>query len=361
VGFLVHLRASLRAAACSGAVGVLLLAAGQPAAAPAALELGVYSGASGQPTALQDPTVLDSYIAMVGRKPHIVMDYKNLTDPLLTPIEISNVQAHGVRPMVTWQLYQSGWGGPTLSLQDVAAGLYDGYVRAAAELARGLPFDVMIRFGHEMNGDWYEWSGNPTAYVNAWRHVVSVFRAESATNVRWVWSPNVDYGSYPFAAYFPGDTWIDYVGLDGYNWGASGQGTNRWESLAEVFSSSYQQLTQMSARPVIITETASSEIGGDKAAWIRDGFLSTIPQQFPRVVAVTWFNRNQEEDWRINSSSAALSAYREVVASSLYGGSGSTSDTGGSGSTSDTGGSGSTSDTGGNKGGGKGHGRKPRK
>jgi hypothetical protein len=184
-----------------------------------------------------------------------------------------------------------------------------------------MPFsEVLIRFGHEMNGNWYGWSGNPTAYVEAWRHVVSVFRQVGASNVKWVWSPNVDNGSYPFAAYFPGDSWVDYVGLDGYNWGTAGIGVNKWQSLAQVFTSSYEQITQLSSKPVMITEMSSSEAGGDKASWITTGFLHTIPEHFPRVTAVIWFDRNQEEDWRIASSSASLEAYRQVVSSSLYGG-----------------------------------------
>jgi Glycosyl hydrolase family 26 len=258
---------------------------------------------------------------MVGRKPDIVMDYSNVTDPLLTQREISNLQARGETPMVTWQLFQSGYSGPTIPLEGLAAGNYDSYLHKAASLAKTLPFEVMIRFGHEMNGDWYGWSGNPTAYVNAWRHIVSVFRQDGATNVKWVWSPTVDYGNYPFASYFPGDSWVDYIALDGYNWGTAGLGTNHWESLDEVFASSYGKITQLSSKPVIIAETSSSEVGGNKADWIRQGFLKTIPQKFPRVTAVIWFDRNAEEDWRINTSSASLNAYREVVASSLYGGS----------------------------------------
>jgi hypothetical protein len=147
-----------------------------------------------------------------------------------------------------------------------------------------------------------------------------VFRADGAKNVEWVWAPNVDNGRYPFSAYFPGDQWVDYVALDGYNWGTAGPGVNRWQSLYQVFASSYSQITRLSAKPLIISETASGEAGGSKAAWIREGFLRTIPQRLPRVAAVIWFDREQEEDWRINSSMACLKAYREVVASSLYGG-----------------------------------------
>jgi len=301
--------------------GIAILGSLPASAAAAPIKLGVYYSAQGQVGAPEDPKALDSYAAMVGRKPDIVMDYSNITDPLLTKTEITNLQARGETPLVTWQLYKSGWGGPTIPLQDIAAGKYDSYLRQAATAARSMPFsEIMIRFAHEMNGDWYGWSGDPSAYVEAWRRVVTVFREENATNVRWIWSPNVDYGSYPFKAYFPGDSWVDYVALDGYNWGTTGQGANKWQGFSEVFTSSYNQLTQMSAKPVMIAETSSSETGGSKAAWIRESFLKTIPSAFPRIAAVIWFSRDQEDDWRIDSSTASLEAYRDVVASTLYGG-----------------------------------------
>jgi len=288
---------------------------GPASAAAATIQLGAYV-----PNGPEDGNALDAYAAMVGQKPDIVMKYSNPTDPLLTPAEISNLESRGETPMVTWQLYKSSWSGPTIPLSSIAAGNYDTYLRRAADLAKSLPFDVMIRFGHEMNGNWYGWSGQPAAYVAAWRHVVSVFRGERADNVKWVWSPNVDNGDYPFTRYFPGDSWVDYLALDGYNWGHSGVGVNQWQSLSQVFSSSYRTLTQLSSKPVILAETSSSEIGGDKAAWIRQGFLKTIPQQFPRVRAVLWFDRDMEQDWRVNSSSSALQAFRDVASSSLYGG-----------------------------------------
>jgi len=307
-------------AAVAAALLSLALLVGPASATAAPIKLGVYTAAQGQLGAPEDAAWLDRYAETVGRKPDIVMDYSNITDPLLTQREISNLQARGETPMVTWQLFQSGYSGPTTSLDGIAAGGYDSYLHKAAALAKTLPFEVMIRFGHEMNGDWYGWSGNPAAYVNAWRHVVSVFREDGATNVKWVWSPTVDYGSYPFAQYFPGDQWVDYVALDGYNWGTAGVGTNKWESLHDVFASSYAKITQLSAKPVIIAETSSSEAGGNKADWIREGFLKAIPRDFPRVSAVIWFDRDAEEDWRMGTSSASLAAYREVVASTLYGG-----------------------------------------
>ena len=299
------------------AVAVLALPA---AALGAPIRLGAFIQPPGQAAAPENAAALDSYAAMVGRKPDIVMNYKNLTEPLMSSLDIANLEARQETPMITWQLFQSTSDTSTIPLQSITAGAYDSYLRAAADLARGLPFEVMIRFAHEMNGTWYGWGGQPTAYVEAWRHVVTVFREQGATNVKWVWAPNVDHGEIPFGQYFPGESWVDYVALDGYNFGTAGLGDDRWDSLYQVFASSYSEITALSSKPLIISETASGEAGGNKAEWIRTGFLSTIPTDFPHVAAVIWFDTDKEENWQINSTAASLSAYQEVVRSALYGG-----------------------------------------
>ena len=278
-----------------------------PASASATIQLGVYT-----PGAPADAKALSDYTAMVGRKPDIVMSYRDFDLPLLYSNEVSNLRAGGQTPLISWEPYHS--------LSDIASGDYDGYLHEQAKVAKAWGSTLLLRFGHEMNGTWYSWAGSPESFVAAWRHVVSVFQADGVTNVKWVWSPNIQEGTkYPISPYFPGDSWVDYVGLDGYNWGTAG---DQWQSLQEVFAPSYAIVTQLSTKPVIITETSSSETGGDKAAWIRSGFMSAIPQSFPRVSAVVWFNRAQEDDWRINSSQASLDAYRAVVSCSLYGGTG---------------------------------------
>lgn len=296
--------------AASAALAAMAVA---PASAPATIQLGVYT-----PEAPESARALSAYDAMVGRRPDIVMWFREFGQPLLGSQEIANLSATGQTPMVTWEPNDQ-------SLSQIASGAYDSYLAESARIAKSWGGPLMVRLAHEMNGSWYPWGGSnasPEAFIAAWRHVVSVFRAEGADNVRWVWSPNVQGGEparYPISPYFPGDEWVDYVGLDGYNWGTP---VGRWQSLEEVFAASYAVVTGLSARPVIIAETSSSEIGGDKAAWIRTGFMSTIPQSFPRVSAVVWFDRKKEDDWRIDSSQASLDAYRAVVDCSIYGGTG---------------------------------------
>jgi hypothetical protein len=85
-----------------------------------------------------------------------------------------------------------------------------------------------------------------------------------------------------------------------------------------VFEPSYGKLGDMTDKPMMIAETASTEFGGDKAAWIRQGFLDEALVRFPRVRAIIWFHENKETDWRVDSSPASLVAYSEVAASSSY-------------------------------------------
>jgi hypothetical protein len=286
-----------------------VLGAALPAGASATIKLGVFN--SGGPT---NTATVSNYLSEVARPPAISLWYTDFGSTLLTSEQASVLKETGQAPMVTWEPYNQ-------SLSQIADGSYDSYLRLSARSAKAFGNELMIRFAHEMNGTWYPWAGSPTTYVAAWRHIVSIFREEGASNVRWVWAPNVDRtGSMPFSSYFPGEEWVDYIGLDGYNFGSTPE--DNWQSLEEVFSASYTKITALSAKPLIITETGSNEVGGSKAEWIRTGFMKTIPQRFPRVTGVIWFNKEQAGiNWSIDSSQSSLEAFREVANCTIYGGS----------------------------------------
>jgi hypothetical protein len=310
---------------CLMAVAILVAALASAPSAGASIQLGAYvrdAPGSGQ--------VIDDYANLVGQKPAIVMWYRSLDRPLMYSSEMANLAAREQTPMVSLEPVDAS--GADIPLSRIAAGEYDGYLHQAAAVARSWNRRLLIRFAYEMNlspGAGIPWGGGQGAfagnaagdYVAAWRHVVELFRADGAANVEWVWAPNIDDGGLPFSQYFPGDAWVDAVGLDGYNWGSAFASTGHsWLSVGDTFASSYATLTQLSSKPVMITEIGSAEVGGNKAAWIENGFLDEIPRLFPRVAAVVWFNVQKEADWRVDSSPAALAAFRAVASSSLYGG-----------------------------------------
>ena len=224
----------------------------------------------------------------------------------------------GSTPLVTLEFWDPAKGvtQPGLSLKAISGGALDTYLHTYARNAKAFGRTLWLRPFHEMNGDWYPWGGTvngntPADFVTTWRHVKDIFTAEGATNVKFVWCPNTDsvpnIASNAISAYWPGDGYVDYMALDGYNWGGS-----VWRSFNSVFAAGYKTVTALSGKPLFIAETASTD-AGDKASWVADMF-KVIPQSLPRIVGVTWFSANKEHDWRADSSAAVIQAFRAGVA-----------------------------------------------
>ena len=267
------------------------------------------------------------FTRLVGRRPAITMWYQSWASPKSREFNQSAMDAviaQGSIPMVTWEPWdwRRGAEQPQYSLRTIASGTHDPYIRKWARhtAAWGLP--MYLRFAHEMNGDWYSWSpgvnGNTTAdYVAAWRHVVQIFRDEGATNVEWIWAPNLN-GRTPYADVYPGDDYVDWIGVTVLNWGTS-QEWSEWAELDELLDLFYTTTREYAgAKPLMIAEMASSEKGGDKGVWIRRTLLGSIPYKYPRIRAVVWFNSEKETDWRVDSSAGSLAAYRAVARSPIY-------------------------------------------
>lgn len=285
--------------------------------APAPLVLGVNT--ANAPNAAEFTT----FSQTVGRRPAIVMWYQSFSEPLFYSSQVSMVAQDGATPLITWAPELSGGSGIPLSA--ISNGDYDSYLTTQAQAAKawGIPIDV--RFAHEMNlaGSSYGPGNNgntPAAFVSAWRHVVQLFRQARADNVKWVWSPNVDCGgACGFDSFYPGDAWTDWVALDGYNY-SSVDGVP-WMSFQQVFGTSYADITKLTTKPLMIAETASTESGGDKAAWITQALTVTIPTLMPRIRALVWFDRVKEANWTVNSSATSASAFRDAVDTPLWSGS----------------------------------------
>ena len=132
----------------------------------------------------------------------------------------------------------------------------------------------MLRYADEMNGNWYPWAasvnGNtPASYVASWRHVHDIFRAAGASNVLWVWAPNAG-GPTPISQVYPGDAYVDIIGMDGYN---RGNGITGDQTPSQVFSSLLSSVRSLApSKPVLITETGTTERAGNMATWLEQLF-----------------------------------------------------------------------------------------
>jgi hypothetical protein len=270
---------------------------------------------------------IDDFSSLVGSKPAIVHWFQDWVMDF-DPAYMDEAISRGGMPLVTWEPWEFDAGPdqldqPRYTLKKILDGKHDAYVSSWAKAAASWGKPFFLRFAHEMNGDWTTWSpgvGLNTArdFVSVWRRVHGIFRQEGATNVRWVWSPVAQYeGSVPYKHVYPGDAYVHWFGISGYNWGNTLE-WSRWQSFSEIFGASYATMTRMARKPVMIPEVGCAEHGGDKAAWIRSAYLEEIPKKFPKIKAVSWFHVKKENDWRVDSSATALQAYQRVAASSLY-------------------------------------------
>ncbi len=310
-----------------------------------AIALGAYSFGNGR-SAPGDASEVSLFKAQTGRTPALWMIYQSWTGWNEFPVmQARRARSLGARLMVTWEPWSGSPGGRNWNCQDVVAGRYDGYLRSYARAVKFSAVPVMIRFAHEMNGDWYPWAtaysgslkrhndNSPAMFCAMWKHVVSVFREEGAHNAKWVWSPNILYTNAfndqrqqerDLFSMYPGDGWVDWIGVSVYNDGAKRQ----WRSFSMLFDSTYGARTTLCAKPIMIAEMGVTEQGAPpgqtKATWLAQALLFDIPQKYKRVRMVTYFNRDKSNDgesnYRFDSSPSSLAAFRQVANSSLYSG-----------------------------------------
>ena len=300
-------------ASASFAVTAPVVVAPVPAPSTARLRFGVAT--NGSTTA-----ELDAVSKLAGEGPSLVTFYQDWNQAV--PVTLLNqIDARGATPVITWEPW--AWGGgvaqSAYALSTIIAGNHDAYINQWAVGLKNYGKQVHLRFAHEMNGDWYPWSekvnGNSAGqYVAAWRHVHGIFAANGVTNVQWVWAPNVPYyGADNYDALFPGAEYVNLVALDGYNWGTTQSWGSSWQNPSVLFGQGLSLLRSVApGKPIVIAETASAELGGDKAAW--NGELISYLNAQPDVIGFVWFNLNKEVDWRIESSTSSATAFKNALA-----------------------------------------------
>lgn len=259
---------------------------------------------------------IDTMAKAAGAHPTIVQFFVKWTEDF-RPESVPQTYKQGALPVISWEPWAGvkyGRNQPTYALSNIISGKFDPYITKFATAVRDQKWPVAIRFAHEMNGNWYPWSeqtsGNRRGdYVEAWRHVHDLFQQVGATNVIWVWSPNIirPVRSIALDPLYPGDDYVDWVGLVGYAVEES--------TAAAVFQPTMTVVRKFTGKPFLITETGV-QAGPHRLAWITD-FFHWIGQQ-PDVVGFIWFEFSKEQggtaDWRFNANPTTAKAFRDAMA-----------------------------------------------
>ena len=242
---------------------------------------------------------LNDFQQQVGKQPNINAVFVGWGDDFPTSIA-NTLRSNNQTILIYWEAL--GY-----SYSDILSGASDAYIASFGTQARNFGGPVILVPFAEMNGNWASWGGTvspntPTQFVPMWQHVHNVFGASS--NVKWGWAVNSnsvpDTLENQIGVYYPGSNYVDYVGVDGFNFG------DPWLSFSDIFSSALATLKTFN-KPIYIFSMACAE-DQRKAEWISDA-LSQIYSNAD-VSGWIWFNANKEKNWLVWSNPDALEAFK---------------------------------------------------
>ena len=244
------------------------------------------------------------------------------------PASITSAYDHGTIPVLTWEpwaggvqnpaggkiILQSNVKQPAYKLSNIYGGKFDTYINTVAKQIKDAKWPVVLRFGHEMNGSWYPWSekvnGNkPGDYVKTWRYVHDLFQKDGATNVIWVWSPNIirPVPHVHLAPLYPGDAYVDWVGLTGY-------GVEE-KNAATTFDASLKAIRKFTQKPMMLMEVGA-QLDGDQISWVKSFFPWL--KSHPSVIGFIWMEKSRDTgaraDWRFTTNPKVQLAFQAGLA-----------------------------------------------
>jgi hypothetical protein len=259
------------------------------------------------------------------------------------PVEACRVlHREGVVPligMMPWSEMKQNAAESRFTMERIAGGDFDRGLRRCAEDVKALGFPIMMEFGPEANGSWFPWNGawnggsadtygernwpdGPERFRDAYRRVVKIFRESGALDVTWVFHiasdgyPKKEWNSARF--YYPGDEWVDWIGASVYGRLRGGEPAVPFD---KIMGKVYPGLAALSpTKPIAILEMGVSESGArqDKPGWISGAMESIASGRYPRLRAVSWWNKKYRPDGsrsalEIDSSPESIAAYRDGV------------------------------------------------
>jgi endoglucanase len=233
------------------------------------------------------------FAKLAGKQPNLVGYYSGWSEKFQTSFA-ERVFSQGETPYVQID--------PTFaSVSGIAAGVYDGYLTTYADSVRDFKHSVVIGFGHEMNDKRYLWGyGHVPAqtFVAAWRHIVTLFRAQGAENVTWLWTVQAEGPQTgPIAGWWPGKSYVTWVGIDGYYKSPA-------DSFDSLFGQTIKDVQGLTSEPILLSETAVGPAAGQSTKILN--LFSGIRRN--GMLGLVWFDIDQQgspihQNWRLENSS----------------------------------------------------------
>ena len=103
-----------------------------------------------------------------------------------------------------------------------AKGEYNKYFEQLAQnLVKYNLTNTILRLGWEFNGGWYAWrvenAEQAKHFAEYFRQIVTTMRAVPGQDFKFCWNPNVMWMGWDINLAYPGNDYVDYIGLDIYD------------------------------------------------------------------------------------------------------------------------------------------------
>jgi len=276
-----------------------------------------------EPEAPRKFEVLDEIEEKIGNEFKFLIRYQGFNTKLPTE-EINKAAELGKIVELTPQTMNTKPG--EIDIYEILDGKYDEYLIEYAKDIKALNTPILFRINNEMNGDWcgysaYHYSKDAELYRESWKYIYKIFEENEVDNVLWVWNPNhKDFPNFSWnnaLMYYPGDEYVDIVGLTAYNTGDYYSGET-WSTFDELYGEYYAEYARMFEKPLMITEFASSTVGGDKVKWVENMFESL--KNYPRIKVAIWWSHidydadgNEARVYRIDRPKEVLDVFKKNI------------------------------------------------
>ena len=254
-----------------------------------------------EPTFPMYPYRLQQIEQMMDYSFPVTLLYNNFSLPFKTE-QMNTAKEMG--KVVEYTLYTTDiiMGEETDITLSILEGKYDEYLDNLAKAFNEYDYPVLFRPNNEMNGEWVWYSSHLVGkdtdlFIDCWRYIYDKFQEHGVDNLIWVWNPNeksfpnFSYNNY--LCYYPGNKYVDVVGLTAYNTGNYYRG-EIWRSFSEAYDHFYYDYIERFTHPMMITEFSCASAGGNKAKWHED-MLNAIENYHRIKLAVLW--NGQDYDW----------------------------------------------------------------
>ncbi|TMM58198.1 glycosyltransferase [Maribacter algarum] len=221
---------------------------------------------------------------------------------------LQQIKTSSAVPMISWEPWTSDFqisdSIPGLSdnkkvFYHITEGTFDNYIKKMARRIQEFDAPVFLRFAHEFDNPGYPWSltgkNTPEEFIEAWQYVYRIFENMHVENVVWVWNPWKDNA---IAKYYPGDEFVDWIGITLLNYGKLNS-DGKWYEFKELYHPFHEGLKQLPYKPVLLAELGSLKIGGNRKEWFHNAF-SSIDSLYPEINAVVFFNSSFDKNIPIN-------------------------------------------------------------